>query len=271
MNTRRNDGWSNYHALIASFESNNFRGTGLTFTSRYTMGFAKDSLSSTFADTAQTFFLGFTDQFHPEYDYGYADFDVRQRVANSFVYEPTYFDKSNSSLTKHLLGGWSLNGTVVLRSGYPVTIYDCSFASITCARLQPSTAVQFNNSNPPDAGSANSFTLADLSNQTNRVPANPLVGNYNFGPYPSNMDKRNAYRFDLIIATNIFIYYDVFDQSLAMLNIERMLRPGGVLLSNNGLIELPFSRVRSIDYLTVAYSDRTDDGDHMIWYQRLPD
>ena len=78
-------------------------------------------------------------------------------------------------------------------------------------------------------------------------------------------------RFDLIIATNIFIYYDVFEQSLAMLNIERMLRPDGVLLSNNGLIELPFSRVRSIDYLTVAYSDRTDDGDHMIWYQRLPD
>ncbi len=78
-------------------------------------------------------------------------------------------------------------------------------------------------------------------------------------------------RFDLIIATNILIYYDVFEQSLAMLNIERMLRPGGVLLSNNGLVELPFSRVRSIDYLTVVYSDRADDGDHMIWYQRLPD
>lgn len=78
-------------------------------------------------------------------------------------------------------------------------------------------------------------------------------------------------RFDLIIATNIFIYYDVFEQSLAMLNVERMLRPGGILLSNNGLIEIPFSRVRSIDYLTVPYSDRTDDGDHMIWYQRLPD
>lgn len=84
-------------------------------------------------------------------------------------------------------------------------------------------------------------------------------------------DLRPAERFDLIIATNIFIYYDVFEQSLAMLNVERMLRPGGVLLSNNGLLELPFSRVRSIDYLTVVYSDRTDDGDQMVWYQRLPD
>jgi hypothetical protein len=80
-----------------------------------------------------------------------------------------------------------------------------------------------------------------------------------------------AERFDLIVATNIFIYYDVFEQSLALLNVERMLRPGGVLLSNNGLLELPFSRVRSVDYLTVVYSDRTDDGDHMVWYRRLPD
>ncbi len=194
MNTRRNDGWSNYHGFITSFQSNNFRNTGLSFTSRYTLSWAKDNLSSTFADTFQTFFLGFTDQFHPEYDYGPADFDVRHRFASSFVYEPTFFDKSSSSAAKHLLGGWSLNGTVVLRSGYPVTIYDCSSANITCARLQPSGAVTFNNSNPADTGDANSFILADLSGQTNRVEPNPLVGNFNFGPYPADMDGRNKYR-----------------------------------------------------------------------------
>ncbi len=80
-----------------------------------------------------------------------------------------------------------------------------------------------------------------------------------------------AERFDLIIATNIFVYYDNFEQSLAMLNVERMLRPGGFLLSNNALLELPSSRVRSVDYLTVVYSDRPDDGDHIIWYQRSAD
>jgi hypothetical protein len=84
-------------------------------------------------------------------------------------------------------------------------------------------------------------------------------------------DLAAAERFDLIIGTNIFVYYDIYEQSLAMLNMERMLRPGGFLLSNNALLELPFSRVRSIDYLTVVYSDRPDDGDHIIWYQRLPD
>ena len=81
----------------------------------------------------------------------------------------------------------------------------------------------------------------------------------------------SAERFDLIIATNILVYYDNFEQSLALLNVERMLRPGGFLLSNNALLELPFMRVRSLDYLTVVYSDRPDDGDHIIWYQRQPE
>jgi len=76
--------------------------------------------------------------------------------------------------------------------------------------------------------------------------------------------------FDLIIATNIFVYYDVFEQSLAAANVERMLRPGGFLLSNNALLELPHSRLHSIGYQTTVYSDRPNDGDHTVWYQRSP-
>ncbi len=78
-------------------------------------------------------------------------------------------------------------------------------------------------------------------------------------------------RYDLIVATNILVYYDTFEQSLALTNIERMLRPGGFLLSNNALLELPFSRVRTVDYSTVQYSDRPNDGDHIVWYRRDPD
>jgi hypothetical protein len=84
-------------------------------------------------------------------------------------------------------------------------------------------------------------------------------------------DLPPAERFDLIIATNIFVYYDNLDQSLAMANVERMLRPGGFMLSNNALLELPFSRVHSVGYATVVYSDRPDDGDHIVWYQRAAD
>jgi hypothetical protein len=39
----------------------------------------------------------------------------------------------------------------------------------------------------------------------------------------------------------------------------------------NALLELPGSRLRSAGYLTVQYSDRPDDGDHIVWYRRLPE
>ena len=76
-------------------------------------------------------------------------------------------------------------------------------------------------------------------------------------------------RFDLVVATNVFVYYDMLDQALALSNVEAMLRPGGFLLSNNSLLELPESRLRSVGYLTTQYSDRQDDGDHVVWYRRL--
>ncbi|HEY3135046.1 MAG TPA: hypothetical protein VGL29_03240 [Blastocatellia bacterium] len=76
--------------------------------------------------------------------------------------------------------------------------------------------------------------------------------------------------FDLLIATNILVYYDLFEQCLALANIERMLRPGGFLLSNNAVLELPSSSMHSVGYETVVYSDRPNDGDHIVWYQRAP-
>jgi hypothetical protein len=200
-NQRRNDGYSNYNAMIASLESSNFRNSGLTFTARYTYSLTKDNLSSTFAETGQTFFLGFTDTFDPKGDYGHADFDVRHRFAGSFNYEPPFFSKASNAVERHLLGGWSLNGIVTVRSGFPFTIYDCTNANQTCARLLSGGGTVSINKNPPDTGNANSFTLVDLSgfqnpdgSVKNPVPGNPLSsGNYNFGPFPGNMDKRNAY------------------------------------------------------------------------------
>jgi hypothetical protein len=85
------------------------------------------------------------------------------------------------------------------------------------------------------------------------------------------LELTTGQKFDLIIATNILVYYDVFEQSLALANVERMLRPGGFLLSNNALLELPGSRMHSVGYETVAYSDRPNDGDHIVWYQRSAD
>jgi hypothetical protein len=74
-------------------------------------------------------------------------------------------------------------------------------------------------------------------------------------------------RFDLIIATNILVYYDRLQQGLAMANIAKMLRPGGVLLSNNALVEVPAVGLKSGGYSKTLYSNREEDGDIVIWYQ----
>ena len=42
-------------------------------------------------------------------------------------------------------------------------------------------------------------------------------------------------RFDLIIGTNIFLYYGAFEQSLARANLAAMLKPGGYVLSDDKL------------------------------------
>jgi hypothetical protein len=77
-------------------------------------------------------------------------------------------------------------------------------------------------------------------------------------------------KFDLLIATNILVYYDTFEQSLALNNIQSMLRPGGFLLTNNVLLELPPSKMKSVDYVSVEYSSRESDGDRIVLYRRQP-
>ncbi len=75
-------------------------------------------------------------------------------------------------------------------------------------------------------------------------------------------------RFDLVVGTNVFLYYDRLQQGLAMAAIAAMLRPGGVLLSNNALVEVPSAGMKSIGYSKTLYSTRDEDGDLILWYQK---
>jgi len=83
-----------------------------------------------------------------------------------------------------------------------------------------------------------------------------------------NLELAPGQRFDLIIATNMFTYYGQFEQSLAMANLENMIRPGGFLLTNNGLPENVPVALQQAGFSTTPYSDRPSDGDHIIWYRR---
>lgn len=73
-------------------------------------------------------------------------------------------------------------------------------------------------------------------------------------------------RFDLVIATNVLIYYEVFEQSLAAANIAKMLRLGGLFLSNNLIVQLPTSPLALAGYTDVVYTDSAV-GDRILWYE----
>jgi hypothetical protein len=61
-------------------------------------------------------------------------------------------------------------------------------------------------------------------------------------------------RFDLIVATNVLIYYDRFEQALALLNIESMLTPGGVFLTNDLDQDYPGLRLRTVSAVSTPYT-----------------
>ena len=82
------------------------------------------------------------------------------------------------------------------------------------------------------------------------------------------LDLPDGERFDLVLATNVLLYYDTFEQTLALDAIAAMLRPGGVLLTNDAVLEVPEIPMRSEGYLTVRFSDREGDGERMVWYIR---
>ncbi len=75
--------------------------------------------------------------------------------------------------------------------------------------------------------------------------------------------------FDLVIATNVFIYYDVLEQALAMSNVEAMLRPGGFLLANVSAPNLTALTIRPVETTTTLYARAANENirDFIVWYR----
>lgn len=77
----------------------------------------------------------------------------------------------------------------------------------------------------------------------------------------------DAERFDLIVATNILVYYDAFDQALALANVSKMLRPGGYFITNYAVVPAP-PLEPSPSIVTSVIFDRQQNGDTLFCYQR---
>jgi hypothetical protein len=81
-----------------------------------------------------------------------------------------------------------------------------------------------------------------------------------------NLDA--AHLFDLIVATNIFVYYDVFEQTLAIENAGAMLKPGGLLLTNDRLSLVPGSSLRLDGITMVPYDLPGNAREAVSWYRK---
>jgi hypothetical protein len=73
--------------------------------------------------------------------------------------------------------------------------------------------------------------------------------------------------FDLMVGTNIFLYYDAFEQMLALENAGAMLKPGGLLLTNDRLPPARGGSMRLAGTTEVRYEDHGA-REAVGWYQK---
>ncbi len=212
LNRRANNGRSNYNGVTVGLDARQLGPTGLSVTARYTLGYAKDNLSTTFSESLNNFNLGLTDPFNPSLDYGWADFDVRHRVAAGFIWQIP-IAKNSTGAARLLAKGWELSGLFTAQSGAPFTEFDCTNAITTCARLAQVAAIG-GYQQTPVPGQPNTFTYLDLGNQAPGVGtiANPITGTTEVwqGTNTSNMMARSSLRrpgrwnLDAILSKRLF-------------------------------------------------------------------
>ena len=85
------------------------------------------------------------------------------------------------------------------------------------------------------------------------------------------MAEPGAGGFDLVIATNVFLYYGAFEQSLARANASAMLRPGGFLISNDKLPDREPSKLEDVLEVPIVSSEQPFIQDFAFCYRRSDD
>jgi outer membrane receptor protein involved in Fe transport len=196
FNTRGNRGESQYHGVTFGLDVRQLGNSGVQMSAKYTLSSAHDNLSTTFSDDGQNNFnLGYLDAFDPMLDWGYAQFDSRQRLALSGVWVLP-FARGASGVTKALASDWQLNWIFTARTGYPFTLWDCTNGFFYCMRAQNPEGVDLIAKDGPSTGNPNEFSLLDLTPLLRHAGGyvNPITGSSDFGPYPADMTERDAVR-----------------------------------------------------------------------------
>jgi hypothetical protein len=193
-----------------SRESSSYNGGTLAVKKRYTRGFSFDAAYTIGKAVDYTSRLdggNYRDPFDPRGMRGLADFDIRQRLVFSTVWQlPS--PQSDSALLRGFLGGWQVTNITILQSGSPFTVFcDDTFRPVFDANNNvigntgcDFNADGFNNDVPNQPTSGNSLSGLKRSDYltgifTNTVfplPEFPNVGdlgrNTYFGPGYYNTD-----------------------------------------------------------------------------------
>jgi Carboxypeptidase regulatory-like domain len=113
-----NSGWSNYNGLTTSFK---FRTKSLQAQFNYTWSHGMDTCSNScllpFSANTVVSLRYQVSPLLPGTSYGSSDYDVRHNITANYVYN-SKADWSNG-LMNHVIGGWTMAGTVYFHTGYP--------------------------------------------------------------------------------------------------------------------------------------------------------
>jgi outer membrane receptor protein involved in Fe transport len=191
INRRGAAGISNYNAMNVRYDIQDIKHSGLTLRMNYTWSHAMDELSDTFSSSFNQFNLGYTDAFNPSLDYGPAEFDNRQRIAISGIWDVP-LGRSLHGPAKSILGGWELAPIFTARTGAPYSIYDLN--NCLCyvyPRVATTSVVPTTGSRTP-GGSPNTFNVYNLTN-VDESYVNPITGSSDFGPWPADTTGRDYF------------------------------------------------------------------------------
>jgi outer membrane receptor protein involved in Fe transport len=181
INYRSGGGFSNYNGVNFKFSTSNLFNKGLQLVANYTWSHSLDNLSSTFSDGYSSYYgLGYLNAYNPSLDKGNSDYDTRQRLVISGVWDLPWMKNASNAFARQALGGWSMSPVIKVHSGYPFSIYDCTnltgSSGYTCPRYIPGVPIPGSGSvDTANPVGANLFNYLPLPLDATGVP----VGNGN--------------------------------------------------------------------------------------------
>jgi Carboxypeptidase regulatory-like domain/TonB dependent receptor len=200
INIRGSNGASSYNSFNVKYQTLNLLHSGLDIITNYTWAHSLDDLSSTFSDSSQGGSgyignLGYLDPNNPMLDWGSSDFDVRNRLVLSPIWQTPWFNQGRGLLTQ-VAGGWTVSGIFTARAGTPFSAYDFTYnynGYTGVPRIVPATPVSQNKPGSPVNVGPNQFQIMTIPGADDLAPFSATLGISDFGPFPANMTRRNSF------------------------------------------------------------------------------